>query len=84
MENNYRFFSNIACDFFPCHQKPDPHEFNCLFCYCPLYLMGKDCGGLFEMTHGVKDCTECHLPHTPAYYDVIVKKLGDKISEGIC
>ena len=39
-------------------------EFNCLFCYCPLYVLGPDCGGNFSYTEdGVKDCSACTLPH---------------------
>lgn len=83
MENSYRFFNNVACGYLPCHEKVEKDQFNCLFCYCPLYLMGDECGGLFENNHGIKDCTNCHLPHVPEYYDTIVKKLGDKIAEGI-
>ena len=79
MQNNYRFFNNQSCQYLPCHEKPDKDEFNCLFCYCPLFLMGKDCGGSFEYHHGVKDCSGCHLPHVPEFYDVIVKKLGEVI-----
>lgn len=35
---SYRFFQNRACEFFPCHAVEDVEKFNCLFCYCPLYL----------------------------------------------
>ena len=79
MENSYKFFNNKACVYLPCHDKPEKDEFNCLFCYCPLFLMGEDCSGLFVMNHGVKDCSACHLPHVPEFYDTIVKKLGDYI-----
>ena len=76
MENSYRFFRNEACDFFPCHKQPEAEQFNCLFCYCPLYLLGEHCGGEFSYVgEKVKDCTACHLPHLPEHYDVIVKKL---------
>ena len=40
-----RFFQNTECEFFPCHQGISKEEFNCLFCYCPLYALGKECGG---------------------------------------
>ena len=83
MKNSYRFFNNKDCKFLPCHNKPDKDEFNCLFCYCPLYFLGDECGGLFENNHGLKDCTNCHLPHTAGYYDTIVAKLSDAISEGL-
>ena len=80
MKNSYRFFSNKECKYFPCHTKPAENEFNCLFCYCPLYLLGDTCGGVFKYSgdkgaKNVKDCMDCHLPHRPEYYDTIVAKL---------
>jgi len=48
---------------------------NCLFCFCPLYLMGKECGGNFTYTdEGVKDCSNCIIPHTEEGYDYILSK----------
>lgn len=67
------FFRNINCEFFPCHKNVDANNFNCLFCFCPLYSM-KDCGGNPEyLQNGVKDCTNCTLPHTN--YDAVIKRL---------
>lgn len=58
------FFANRACEFFPCHDDVDPDEFNCLFCYCPLYALGPRCGGDFEyLPSGVKSCMNCSVPH---------------------
>ena len=37
-ECRYSFFQHTACEFFPCHETAHPEDFNCLFCYCPLYL----------------------------------------------
>lgn len=37
MINSYRFFQNKECEYFPCHKTENEEEFNCLFCYCPLY-----------------------------------------------
>ena len=42
MENSYKYFKNKDCKYFPCHKGLD--DFNCLFCYCPLYEM-KNCPG---------------------------------------
>jgi Zn-finger protein len=83
MENSYKFFSNRACKYFPCHTAPESGSFNCLFCYCPLYSLGAECGGGFKYSgvKNIKNCTDCHLPHLPEYYDTIVAKLkeaGDK------
>ena len=44
-DKGYAFFQNTACENFPCHETKFPERFNCLFCYCPLYALGKDCGG---------------------------------------
>ncbi len=83
MENSRRFFGNQACEYFPCHETDDPQNFNCLFCYCPLYCMGEDCGGDFRMTeHGIKDCTPCLVPHRPENYPRVVEKLKDWYSRG--
>ena len=58
----YSFFTNTACEYFPCHPVPEGTEFNCLFCYCPLYVLGRDCGGNFTyLENGRKDCSNCLL-----------------------
>ena len=45
--HEYPFFTHRECQYFPCHEGVDPDEFNCLFCYCPLYALGPECGGDF-------------------------------------
>ena len=35
----YSYFSHKKCEYFPCHKGADPENFNCLFCYCPLYAL---------------------------------------------
>ena len=48
---------------------------NCLFCYCPLYALGDKCGGNFRYTeNGIKDCTNCMLPHKRKSYGYITGK----------
>ena len=75
-KNNCRFFANRECEYYPCHPVKEGEEFNCLFCYCPLYLMGEKCGGNFTYTpEGVKDCSACLLPHRRENYSYIVGKL---------
>lgn len=74
---NFKSFSHRECEFFPCHEVKDPEEFNCLFCYCPLYALGEDCGGKFKYSKkGVKDCTDCLIPHSPGGYDYVMKKFS--------
>lgn len=73
---SYRFFSNKECEFFPCHDTEDMEEFNCLFCYCPLYSLGEKCGGnpVF-LENGIKDCSQCAFPHKKQNYDKVINAL---------
>ena len=69
---NYDFFQNRECEYFPCHQGAEPESFSCLFCYCPLYALGDQCGGNFTYTQeGIKDCTSCLRPHKRENYEKI-------------
>lgn len=66
MKNSASFFQNRDCAYFPCHSGADKESFNCLFCYCPLYALGENCGGSFTYTEsGIKDCSGCLFPHRP-------------------
>ena len=77
--HNYEFFAHKSCEFFPCHPTDTPENFNCLFCYCPLYLLGEKCGGNFTYTPGgVKDCSACLIPHRRENYSYIVGKLMER------
>ena len=63
-EQRYPFFSNTECSRFPCHEGVPAEEFNCAFCYCPLYALGPNCGGDFHYTKsGAKSCIDCAKPH---------------------
>lgn len=74
----YSFFSNKACEYFPCHETKDPDNFNCLFCYCPLYALGNQCGGNFCYTSkGVKNCENCKLPHVRNNFGYIMDKFQE-------
>ena len=75
---SYRYFQNKECGYFPCHQYTDPENFNCLFCYCPLYALGENCGGNFTYTEsGIKDCSRCLKPHRAENYDRIMEQMAD-------
>ncbi len=75
---HYAFFQNRACEFFPCHKGADPENFNCLFCYCPLYALGKKCGGNCSFTEsGIKDCSGCLVPHRRENYGRIIARFGE-------
>ncbi len=72
---HYSFFQNTECEYFPCHRIADPSRFNCLFCYCPLYMLGPRCGGNFTYNEkGIKVCTDCAVPHLPEHYGRITGK----------
>ena len=74
---NYDFFQNKECEYFPCHQGADPKCFSCLFCYCPLYALGDQCGGNFTyLENGIKDCSGCLRPHRRENYDRILEDMG--------
>ena len=73
MSTNYKFFQHKDCEYFPCHKGIPEEDFNCLFCYCPLYFLGEDCGGGFSYTKkGVKNCMDCGRPHRRENYDEII------------
>lgn len=77
---HYDFFQNKDCEYFPCHKTKNPDEFSCLFCYCPLYALGKNCGGNFRYTgQGIKDCSECLFPHKRENYQSVCTKLKEII-----
>ena len=66
------FVQNKSCEYFPCHAGVDLDKFSCLFCYCPLYALGKECGGNFRyIAGGIKDCSECLVPHSKGGYDYV-------------
>lgn len=72
------YFQNKECEYFPCHKCEDESSFSCLFCYCPLYALGDKCGGNFTYTeYGIKDCSNCLVPHKRENYNKILAKIGD-------
>lgn len=73
---HYDFFQNRECEYFPCHRVANPETFSCLFCYCPLYALGDRCGGNFQYTdEGIKDCTNCLIPHCRENYAAVQEKM---------
>ena len=88
----HAFFANRDCKYFPCHEGVDENEFNCLFCYCPLYALGPDCGGNFTYTEsGRKNCRKCILPHVgvngvdlvAAHYEQLARLASDITSSDV-
>lgn len=72
---NYKFMQNKKCEYFPCHKGIKEEDFNCLFCFCPLYLVA-ECGGnpRWKSTDDgqVKDCSNCLRPHQPGAYENVL------------
>ena len=79
MDNSCKFFENRECEYFPCHRLDG--DFNCLFCYCPMYGY-EDCPGtgVYTEKNGrrVKVCTDCTFPHKPENYKAVVEFLKSK------
>ncbi len=79
MENSSRFFENRSCRYFPCHE--GLADFNCLFCYCPLYAL-RPCPGTptYKEKAGrlVKLCTGCTFPHRPENYERVIALLRER------
>lgn len=79
MINSYRFFQNKECQYFLCHKAENEEEFNCLFCYCPLYREKKCIGNpvwfLNAKGQKMKDCSQCEVIHRPEVYDKVMQQL---------
>lgn len=51
-----------------CEKCHTPESINCILCYCPWYELGINCGGDFViLENGVKDCSNCNIPHDPVF-----------------
>lgn len=87
-DKHYAFFQNRECEYFPCHEGVAEEDFNCLFCYCPLYMLGKECGGNFSYTEkGIKNCKNCNRPHMADHYGEIIGqflKIKDRMQAPEC
>ncbi len=82
MNENYKKFQNRNCEFFPCHRGIPADEFNCLFCFCPLYTLKDKCGGNYIINKGKKDCSACSRPHNKNGYDFIMSKIDETVKIG--
>ena len=82
MDKHYQFFQNRACEYFPCHMGVAEADFNCLFCYCPLYALGPGCGGDFRYTaRGVKDCSACTRLHEGDVGASVVRDMFPRLAD---
>lgn len=75
--DHYKFFQNKECEYFPCHKIENIEDFNCLFCFCPLYMLKDKCGGNFKYTSGVKDCSDCTITHRRKSHDYVMSKMPE-------
>ena len=76
--NSERFFQNRECPYFPCHTGVPEAEFNCLFCYCPLYTLGRQCGGNCMYTEkNIKSCKDCTFPHRRENYEKVTARFEE-------
>jgi Zn-finger protein len=71
--NSSKFFNNKECEYYPCHNMKD-ESINCLFCYCPLYYL-ESCQGHYVIKEGIKDCSNCTIPHQVGTYPQLIEKL---------
>lgn len=71
-----RFYENRSCEYFPCHKGLS--EFNCMFCYCPMYGI-EQCPGTPDYIEKdgrkIKDCSHCTFPHQPENYEKVMEVL---------
>jgi Zn-finger protein len=79
---NYKYVQNSKCEYFPCHKTDNMDNFNCLFCFCPLYALKGNCGGNYFINKGIKDCSNCLIPHSDGGYEKIMAKIKDVIKLG--
>lgn len=90
MEEEYNFFQNKNCSFYPfednenaCHPSSNPDTHNCLFCFCPLYFLPpEECpkeANPKVTDNGTKDCSECLFPHKQENYGKLIGILQDEL-----
>ena len=78
--NNYLYFENKDCCFFPCHQDIS-NGMNCMFCRCPLYK-NTNCPGVINgkaiiLENGIKDCSNCSWNHEYKNAEFLSKYNGE-------
>ncbi len=79
LSNDFNHFQNKECRYFPCHDTVSGEDFNCLFCYCPLYFIEDfECGGLYTTTEdGIKDCSRCGRNHDKDSWKFVLARLRE-------
>jgi len=82
MSENFKKVQNKNCEFLPCHKGIPEDEFNCLFCFCPLYILKDKCGGDYTRINNKKNCSLCGRPHKKDGYEFIMSKLDKSVKMG--
>ena len=77
MKNSSCFYRNTDYEYFPCHKVDDTENFNCMFCFCPLYHMAACPGNPDFLPNGIKDRTNCTLPHYS--YQTVIDTLRKEV-----
>lgn len=76
MKDDFCYFENHECKYYPCHKGSD--NINCMFCFCPFYTFA-NCPGnpVFIERNGVKikKCTDCVFPHLKDNYPKVISLL---------
>ena len=76
MKDDFCYFENRACKYYPCHKGSD--SINCMFCFCPFYTFAKCPGNpVYIVRNGtkIKKCTGCLFPHLKENYSKIISLL---------
>ncbi|MGL4483620.1 MAG: cysteine-rich small domain-containing protein [Anaerovoracaceae bacterium] len=80
---HFKWFQNKECEYYPCHSLENfknEEDFNCLFCFCPIYSLGRECGGNYEYTEdGIKDCSNCLITHDRNNYEFMLSKTKELV-----
>ena len=79
MSEHYKFFPEQALRILSVPQDQEHGHIQLPFlCYCPLYALGENCGGNYKyLENGIKDCSNCLVPHSPKGYDYVTSKYSE-------
>jgi len=45
-------------------------------------MLKDECGGNYVMNNGIKDCTNCLVPHSRGSYERIMSKMKEVVKKG--
>ena len=74
-DKHYSFFSNRECEYFHAIKGQIRKISTVYSATARCMLFGDKCGGIFRYTeNGIKDCTNCQLPHKRKNYGYVTGK----------